>query len=232
MRPRLAAALVVSLVALLVPLPAPAEDPPAAREAPTPEGSLNRFVLEVMREYPTDGTCGYHWPRSGGWEGATQDVVWGGRVLAKGDAQRRSYCCGLTFEVYVRALQRAQGGDVPGLDADTLHEARLRFFGDSRQAPDRKKLVQHALESLRLGRSVPHAEARAGDFVQLWRHGGSGHQAIFVNWLWKGDQIVGLTYWSSQPSTKGIGYRSELVNDEAIDLSQVYVGRADWPLKR
>lgn len=229
-RLRLVVPLLAAALVFAAPLPAPAEDPAPAAGAP--EGALNPWVLEVLREYPTDGTCGYHWPRSGGWEGATQDVVWGGRVLARGDPQRRSYCCGLTFEVYVRALQRAQGGDVPGLDADTLHEARLRFFGDSRQAPDRKRLVQHALESLRLGRPVPHAEARAGDFVQLWRHGGSGHQAIFVNWLWKDEQIVGLTYWSSQPATKGIGYQSERVSDGGVDLSQVYVGRAAWPLRR
>lgn len=234
---RHAPATVVSLVAALAALsilPAPAEDPPAAAPAstaPTPEGSLNATVLEVMREYPIDGSFGYHWPRSGGWEGATQDVVWGGRVLAKGDPQRRSYCCGLTYEVWVRALQRANGGDVEGLDADFMHEARLRFFGDSR-AGDRKKLVQFALESLKLGEAVPHAEARAGDFVQLWRHSGSGHQAVFMNWQWKGDQIVGLTYWSSQPSTRGIGFNSEPVSDTAIDLAQVYIGRAAYPLRR
>lgn len=233
MRLRLAsiASLVVAL-SVLATLPSPAEDPPVpASPAPTPEGSLNATVLQVMREYPTDGSFGYHWPRTGSWEGATQDVVWGGRVLARGDAQRRSYCCGLTYEVWVRALQRANGGDVEGLDADFMHEARLRFFGDSK-AGDRKKLVQFALESLKLGEAVPHAQARAGDFVQLWRHDGGGHQAVFMNWLWKGDEIVGLTYWSSQPSTRGIGYRSEVVSDTAVDLTQVYVGRAAFPLRR
>lgn len=227
-RPALIA--VVALVGALA-APAPANDPPASAPG-GPEGALNPWVLEVMREYPVDGSFGYHWPKSGGWEGATQDVVWGGRVLAKGDPQRRSYCCGLTFEVYVRALQRAQGGDVPGLDADTLHEARLRFFGDSRRERERKRLVQFALESLRLGESVPHAQARAGDFVQLWRTDESGHQAVFVNWLWKKDEIVGLTYWSTQPSTRGIGYRSELVGQGGVDLAQVHVGRAAWPLRR
>ena len=223
--PALAALLVITLALAL-----PAQDARPAPPVPAPDGSLNAWVMDVVREYPTDGSCGYHWPKSGGWEGVTQDLVWGGKKLATGDPQRRSYCCGLTYEVWVRALQRAQGGDVPGLDAATMHEARLRFFGDSKEG-ERKRLVQFALESMKLGRSVPHAEARTGDFVQLWRKSESGHQAVFINWLWKGDEIVGLTYWSSQPSTKGIGYRSELVAD-GLDLAQTHVGRASWPIRR
>jgi hypothetical protein len=209
-----------------------ANDPRPAPPVPAPDGSLNAWVLDVVREYPTDGTCGYHWPREGSWEGATQDVTWGGRTLSHGDPQRRSYCCGLTYEVFVRALQRAQGGDVPGLDADLMHEARLRFFGDSTQERERKRLVQHALVSLNLGEAVPLEQARAGDFVQLWRHDGGGHQAVFMNWLYERGEIVGLTYWSSQPSTRGIGYRSELVSDAAVDRAQVHVGRAWWPPRR
>lgn len=222
----------LAALALVLSLPAPAQDParPATPPVPAPDGSLNAWVMDVVREYPTDGSFGYHWPKSGGWEGVTQDLVWNGKKLASGDAQRRSYCCGLTYEVWVRALQRAQGGDVPGLDAATMHEARLRFFGDSREG-ERKRLVQFAFESLELGRAVAHAEARTGDFVQLWRKNESGHQAVFINWLWKGDEIVGLTYWSSQPSTKGIGYRSERVED-GLDLAQTYVGRASWPIER
>ncbi len=196
--------------------------PPAPATASEP---LNPHVLAVVADYPVDGSFGYFWPRSGGWEGATQDVVYAGRRLARGDAERRSYCCGLTFEVYVRALLRASGGTpVAGIGPDDLHELRLRFFGDSK-AGERKRLVQFGLESLGLGRAVSHDEARHGDFVQLWRTNGSGHQAVFVNWLWKGKERVGLTYWSSQPSTRGIGYRSETFA-EGVDPEQVYVGRA------
>ena len=51
--------------------------------------------------------------------------------------------------------------------------------------------------------------ARAGDFVQLWRRSGSGHSVVFLSWVRKGGKIVGLRYWSTQPSTNGIGVSAE-----------------------
>ncbi len=205
----------------------------ASTTLPKPGEPLNAFVLDVMRSYPTDGSHGFHWPKSGGWEGTTQDVVYAGHTLTTGDPQRRSYCCGLTFEVYVRALLAASGGaPVEGLSAETLHELRLRFFGDSKISPERRRLCQFGLESLELGTSITELDqAKAGDFVQLWRHSGSGHSAIFVNWVWKKDTIVGLTYWSTQRSTRGIGYHTEEIGPGAIKRDEVFVARATWPGK-
>lgn len=202
---------------------------PATRSDP----GLNAWVLEVVRGYPTDGSHGYHWPNAAesDWEGTTRPVEYGGRALTQGDPERRSYCCGLTFEVYVRALVLAGGGPAPGVTADALHELRLRFFGDS-DAGERRRLVQFGLTSLGLGVAVERLEdARAGDFVQFWRHSGSGHQAVFVNWVWDGEQIVGLTYWSSQPSTRGIGYRTEWIGPAGVDPAAIHLARADWPLR-
>lgn len=204
------------------------EDPAPASRAEV--GLLNQHVLALMASYPLDGSYGYYWPKSGGWEGTTQDLVYAGAKLTTGDPQHRSFCCGLTYEVYVRALLRASGGrPVEGITPDVLREARLRFFGDSKQDPERRQLVQHALASLGLGRAIKDLrQARAGDFVQFWRHSGSGHQAVFVNWIWKGDEIVGLTYWSSQSSTHGIGYSSERFGPDGVKADEVYVARAGW----
>jgi hypothetical protein len=191
-------------------------------------GALNEHVLEVMHTYPLDGRHGYYWPREGSWEGTTRDVVYDGRLLATGDPEGRSFCCGLTFEVYVRALLRAAGGPHPAVDGDTLHELRLRMFGDS-EVGERRRLVQFGLESLELGTAIERLEdARAGDFVQLWRHSGSGHQAVFVNWVWSGEEIVGLTYWSSQGSTRGIGYRTEWIGPDGVNREEIYLVRAGW----
>lgn len=213
--------LALLVVPLLLALPAAADDAVAPVDS-----SLTPHVLAVLREYPTDGSFDYYWPKEGGWEGATQDVVYDGRLLARGDPQRRSYCCGLTYEVYVRALLRASGGEpIQGLTGDDLHELRLRFFGDSKTG-ERRRLVQYGLESMGLGDPIPHDQARTGDFVQLWRHSGSGHQVIFVNWLYKNGERVGLTYWSSQGTTRGIGYLSERFGPEGVDPAQVYVVRA------
>jgi len=220
--PRLPAAL---LAAALLAGPAAAQDRDDAPGAEAPE-PLNPWVLEVLREYPLDGTHAFHWPRSGTWEGTTRDVVYAGERLTRGDPEGRCYCCGLTFEVYVRALLRAHEGEpAPGVDAALLHELRLRFFGDS-EAGERRRLVQFGLESLGLGRAVPHEEARAGDFVQFWRHSGSGHQAVFVNWIYRGGEVVGLTYWSTQGSTRGIGYRSEMIGPDGVKADEIYLARA------
>ena len=199
--------------------------------APAPAESLNGHVLEVMSRYPLDGSYGYHWPKSGSWEGTTQTLRYGGHTLTQGDPRRRSYCCGLTFEVYVEALRLAAGGEVKGLRWQELHELRLRFFGDSKQQ-ERRRLSQFGLESLGLGRSVTRLEdARAGDFLQLWRHSGSGHSAIFVNWTRdRAGEISGLVYWSSQGSTAGIGYSAEKIGPQAVKVDEIYLGRADWPL--
>jgi hypothetical protein len=193
-------------------------------------GWLNSAVLAVVRSYPTDGTHRFHWPKSGGWEGTTRDVVYDGHKLTSGDPQGRCYCCGITFEVYVRALLRASGErPIEGVTPELLHEARLRFFGDSKQVHERRQLVQHAFASLELGRAIEDlADAREGDFVQFWRHSGSGHQAVFINWLWKGDEIVGLTYWSSQSTTRGLGYNSERIGPDGIKADEIYVGRPGW----
>jgi hypothetical protein len=75
------------------------------------EGSLNPFVLKVISAYPTNGTYQYHcsWtPREYDiYNGVTEDLWYRGMVVAKAypDGSRVSYCCGFTFEVFVRAMQ-------------------------------------------------------------------------------------------------------------------------------
>lgn len=213
-----------------------AEKPvPAAPKSIGPD--LNATVLEVLRSYPLNGTHKYYWPKpsESSWEGTTRDVVYAGKKLTSGDPAGRSYCCGLTFEVYVRALLQANGGQpLPGLTPDTLHELRLRFFGDSKQVRERRRLVQFGLESLELGRPIATLEeARAGDFIQFWRHSGSGHSAIFINWIHKQGKIVGLTYWSTQGSTDGIGYVTETIGGaKGVKRDEIYLARARWPLAR
>ena len=228
-----------SILGCAAPAPQRTAEERPAREAPPVMSShgqdgLNAFVLETLRSYPVDGSFGYYWPKPGEdpWEGTTQDVVYGGRKLTSGDPLRRSYCCGLTFEVYVNALLAANGGGpVAGVSADELHELRLRFFGDSKQVHERRRLAQFGLESLGLGRSIVELEeALPGDFVQFWRHSGSGHSAIFVGWVRREGAIAGLTYWSSQGSTKGIGYCTEWIGPDGVKADEIYLGRAGWPI--
>ena len=91
-------------VLLLLALAGPAE---AAPETALPTlGALNRHVLKVLEGYPTDGTHRYNWPKDGSYAGVTEDLVYAGQVVAKGNEKGEAYCCGLTFEVFFKAWRR------------------------------------------------------------------------------------------------------------------------------
>ncbi len=194
---------------------------------------FNDTVLEILKRYPTDGSYGYWWPRGSDWEGTTQDLVYEGKKIATGDPKKRSYCCGLTFEVFFRAYEkrcadRGRPFKIGELGASELHEMRLRWYGASSNG-DRKKLCLEALTSYGLGKAISRLEdARAGDFVQLWRKDGSGHSVIFLAWETRGGTITGITYWSTQNSTKGIGRNTEKFGDKkGVDRDHLYVVRVE-----
>ena len=200
------------------------------RPSVPPSGALNAHVLEVLRAYPTDGTHGYWWPKDDPWRGTTRTLTYGGEVLCAGDAQGRCYCSGLTFEVFLAAWMRwaretgnpARVGD---LDPAGMKAFQDRWYGTT---GDRKTL-RTALVEGGLGTDVADwTSARPGDFVQLWRHDGSGHCAVFL--AWERDAagaITGLRYWSTQKSTRGIGERSESFGAEgrSVKRDELYLVR-------
>jgi hypothetical protein len=80
-----------------------------------------------------------------------------------------------------------------------------------------RKGAAGALGYVGLGVEVSFAEARRGDFVQLWRTDASGHSVIFEHWVdeegnalkeYDADRAVGLKYISSNPPD-GITKRAE-----------------------
>ena len=142
------------------------------------EGSLNPYVMKVISAYPLDGSYPYHcgWtPREYDiYNGVTQDLWYKGMVVAKAypDGSRCSYCCGFTFEVFVRAmkLRNVQKGldpdDFNGMTFNDLFNM-LQFWyiegpGDCEQ---------RGITVLRPGRR--HHRLRAGAarrFPQLQHH--------------------------------------------------------------
>jgi len=179
---------------------------------------LNDTVLEVMKTYPKDGTHGYNW--APGFDGVTYDLLYKGEVVAKSEAQKRTYCCGLTFEVYLSACER--WAKLQGKDSYTL--GNLEPWGVKKMKSDwfvatgKRGGALDALVSRGLGITVLPEEAQAGDFLQLWRPNGSGHSVILLELT--ADKI---RYWSTQPATKGIGERSEK------RYSELYIARAFVP---
>lgn len=185
---------------------------PAADATVPRAGELNPYIVEVLKTYPTDGKHRYFWPKKGGWAGNTRDLRYRGELFSKGDPKGRAYCCGLTFEVFFRAWQawcraKRQPFVIGTFDTtEKLRSFRREWFG----ADGNRRCAAHALVDNDLGIAVDKlADARAGDFVQLWRHSGSGHSVVFDSWVKEKAKIVGMRYWSTQKSTRGIGYRVE-----------------------
>ena len=180
------------------------------------DGSLNPYVLKVVSAYPLDGSYPYHcsWnPREYDiYNGVTQDMWYQGMVVAKAypDGSRCSYCCGLTFEIFVRAmkLRNVQKGlDPDDFNGMTFHDLfnllQLWYIEGAGDSP------QLGIVSYGLGHSVANFEdARPGDFADYSTTPAGGHSVIFIDWLRDQEgRIVGMKYFSSNLSgTHGVGY--------------------------
>lgn len=180
---------------------------------------LNETVLKLIGEYPTDGTHQYHWVA--GFDGVTRDLEYQGNVIAKSEDQQRTYCCGLTFEVYFRACLEA--GVNLGSLADVKRLKNEWFIARTKYPANqiwKHKGPADALVPQGLGIEVQLEQARPGDFLQLWRKNGSGHSVIFMESVENGFQ-----YWSTQPVTDGIGKRVELFTG-SNPVTHVHICRA------
>ncbi len=190
-----------------------------AREETIPddeEGSLNPYVMKVVDAYPLDGSYPYHcsWtPREYDlYNGVTQDMFFKGLVVAKAypDGSRCSYCCGFTFEVFLRAMKLRN--IQKGLDPDDFNNMTFNDLFNMLQLwyiEGQGDCVQRAIISYGLGRAIEDFEdARPGDFGDYSTTPPGGHSIIFINWLRdEQNKIVGLRYFSSNLSgTKGVGY--------------------------
>jgi len=187
------------------------------------EGALNPYVMKVISAYPLDGTYPYHC----GWDpreydiynGVTQDLWFKGMVVAKAypDGSRCSYCCGFTFEVFVRAMKLRniqKGLDPDDFNGMTFHDLfnmlQLWYIegkGDSEQ---------RGITAYGLGQAITDFEqVRPGDFLSYSTTPPGGHSVVFIDWM-RDDQgkIIGLKYFSSNLSgTKGVGYGSGKFSD-------------------
>ncbi len=180
------------------------------------EGALNPYVLKVISAYPLDGSYPYHC----GWDpreydiynGVTQDLWYKGMVVAKAypDGSRCSYCCGFTFELFVRAmkLRNIQKGldqdDFNGMTFSDLFNALQFWYIEGKGDCERRAIVSYGL-----GRAIENLEdVHPGDFLSYDTTGPGGHAVVFIDWI-RDEQgkIVGMKYFSSNLSgTKGVGY--------------------------
>lgn len=179
------------------------------------DGSLNPFVLKVISAYPLDGSYRYHcsWdPREYDiYNGVTEDLWYRGMVVAKAypDGSRVSYCCGFTFEVFVRAmkLRNIQAGldpdDFNGMTFHDLFNALQLWYIEGKGDSEQRAIVSYGL-----GTAITNFDdAKPGDFLSYSTTPPGGHSVIFMGWLRDDhNKIIGLKYFSSNLSTDGIGY--------------------------
>lgn len=167
----------------------------------------NKSIVELVLSYPRQGEHTYWWPRSGGgaYDGATTDVLVNGKTVLRGESQARTFCCGLTLEVFYRYAASKPGAAAKL--AENSDDFKRDWFCREINSPG----PLDALLRVGMGKKIEKLDdALPGDFVQLWRNGKSGHSVIFVNWLKDASgKKVGFQYWSTQTSTNGIGYASE-----------------------
>ncbi len=198
------------------------------------ESDFNDMVMSHVATYPTDGSYAYWWPDDVDWGGNPHDIYYEGDLFSAGDPERRSYCVGMTFEVFMRAFEDADaltGGDgsVNGVAFDELYELRTDWYVRDLYGSG----VVEAVENYGIGEEVVAWEdVRPGDFLQFWRHSGSGHNAIFIDWERdSADNITGFTYWSTQGSTDGVGYNQEYFGSSGsrVDPSYFFVARVAMP---
>jgi len=184
------------------------------------EKSLNPYVLKIIDSYPIDGSYPYRWqtnpPEYDIYNGVTQNLSYKEQIVAKAhpNGTRCSNCCGLTFEVFFRAMQmrnKDKGVDINdfnGMTFDDLFNFMLIWFvvgeGDN---------PQKAIEYYGLGKRIDNwEEAKAGDFCDISRNNNSGHSIIFIEWERNPDgEIAGMKYFSS--GSHGVGFGTEFFSD-------------------
>lgn len=192
------------------------------------EGSLNPYVLKVIDAYPLDGSYPYRCKplEYDVYNGVTQDLWYKGRVVAKAhpDGTRCSYCCGLTFEIFVRAMQLRniqKGLDPDDFNGMTFHDLfnllQLWYIEGKKDSP------RKGIEYYGLGERITDWEkAKPGDFCDFSRNNGTGHSVIFIEWARNPDgTIAGMGYFSSNSS--GVGFITEFFSDSGGKLLREWV---------
>jgi len=190
----------------------------------------NKLVVEHLLAFPRDGSHDYWWPKdkANAYDGSTTDVLLNGLIAMKGEPGGRSFCCGLTLQIFYDVLN-SPGHMEASFSTETLSQIKGLWFCRKLLSPG----PDDALSFLGLGKRIVDPEkALPGDFVQIWRNDKSGHSVIFISWIKNtGGQISGLQYWSTQIATHGIGFHSEQVGigKHMIDMAHTVVSRLELP---
>lgn len=180
-------------------------------------------VLAIARAIPDGGA--YVWANG---SGVPNDIRHDGELILKAQ-ERGTYCSGFTFCIAMEAAK--ERGLLRGKSAAAVRQFQKEWYGSTEAAAERQCAL--AVERLGIGHEVKElADARPGDFMQIWRTNKTGHSVLFLDWVREGDEVVGIKYRSSQKSTDGVGDRIEYFADAEgfdgkVDRRRTYVARLD-----
>lgn len=187
---------------------------------------LNASILDLVRNYPLGEANPYDWKRGMNTDGVSRDLLWRGVPLALAGGDSGVHCSGITWEVYIQALQQAVGTAGGPSPEELLAVKETWYIRTKDETGPVGALAGHGL-----GEAVPDAASlRPGDLVQFWRNSGKGHSAVFIEHRRNRDgSIRGLVYWSAQGSSGGIGRRIVSFGEDVNQVVRLYAVRATLP---
>lgn len=144
-----------------------------------------------------------------------------GQAILKAPEDKSTHCAGFTFAVFfVTALNRGLLDNFTDNDIIKLFQIWNEPDGTKYPKLCVKAISEPVAPNLKaLGREVNLDNARPGDFCQIWRTSGTAHNALIVEVLRDGNNIIGLKYYSSNPvqnpetNRTGIGLVIEKFSD-------------------
>lgn len=180
---------------------------------------MNKEILKTIQQLNQFKGLGYNWPSN--IDGSTSDVLYKERVILKGNADKFTFCCGLTLEAYLNTCLRI-GKDLGSAD-DVIAMKRKWFIWTVKNPIYLNRGPLDALEPDH-GREVTLALSEPGDLIQIWRKSGSGHSAILIN-QFRENGIQAVKYWSTQKATNGVGYRIEYFDGVKNPITHIHICR-------
>ncbi len=192
---------------------------------------MKPWIVSEYMSYPQDGSYPYKWSGNG----VTHDIFYKSSLIISDNVEGNyCYCCGITYQAFMDAYEKYNTAyafdSIAGMSVSQMTNFRRDWYVATGGIGDKgaiKGIVNYGV-----GFEITNwEEVLDGDIVQIWRQSDSGHSVIFREWVRDLEEnIIGFTYWSTQPSTSGIGFNTEYFGESSgMDPTRTYFARVVKP---